>query len=158
VIETNRQISCGRLLRGGDLQGLGAAPQAFEAVILASFRGEDVNQHVAVVGQDPLGLVVAFDACRQFASLLFELDRYFVTDGLDLSLIGARADDKEIGKRSNTSEVENLEVGRLFRFGGADGNEPGGRLRLFGFFLSQNTLLFVSYYIAAVVPWASFPI
>ena len=60
-----------------------------------------MNQHVAVVGQDPLCLIVAFDTCRQFAGLLFELDRDFVTDGLDLSLIGARADDKEIGKRSD---------------------------------------------------------
>ena len=108
-----------------------------------------MNQHVAVIGQDPFGLGIAFDTGRQLAGLLFELHRDFIANGLNLPLVGAGADDKEVRKRGNAGEVENLDVGRLLGFGGADGDEPGGGWGLSGCFLSQNTLLFVSYYIAA---------
>jgi len=85
-----------------------------------------VNQHVAVIGQDPFGLVITFDTRRELAGLLFELDCDFVANGLNLPLIGAIANDKEVRERGNAGEVENLDVRRLLGFGGAYGNEPGG--------------------------------
>lgn len=114
-------------LCGRDFQRLGAAPEAFQAVILAGFGGKDVNQKVAVVGQHPFRLAVAFHAGRQFTGLLFELDSDFFADGLDLPLIGSGADHKEISEGGDSGEIEYFDVGRLFGFGGANGDQPCGR-------------------------------
>jgi hypothetical protein len=46
---------------------------------------------------------------------------------LNLTLIGAGADDKKIRKRSDAGEIEYLDVRCLFRFGGSDGKKPSGR-------------------------------
>ena len=81
--------------------------------------------------------------------LQFQSD--FVADGLHLFLVGAGADDEEVGERGDAREVEDYQLGGLLRFGGADGDQPRWRssLGIGGFFeiaLGQNRLLKVSYY------------
>lgn len=110
-----------------------------------------MNQQVAVIGEHPLGLVVTLDAVGQLSELMFELQPDFIANGLDLALIGAGADDEIVGEGGDTGEIENLYVGGFLGFGGADGDEPGGRFSFGpGIFLDvglgQNTLLSVSYY------------
>jgi hypothetical protein len=76
---------------------------------------------------------------------------------LHLLLIGAGADDEVIGEGGDAGEVEDYEIGGLFRFGCAGGNQPGWRGGLgIGRFLEiglgQNRLLKISYYAGGVAP------
>ena len=84
-----------------------------------------MDQQVAVIGQHPLGLVIALDAGGQFAGLVLLLEADFVADGLNLARVGAGGDHEEIGERSDASKVQDQDVGGFLGFGGADGNEPG---------------------------------
>jgi hypothetical protein len=111
-----------------------------------------MDQQIAIIGQHPFCLVVAFHAVRHFTGLVFELKTHFVADGLDLALIGASADHKIIGEGGNAGEIEYFDVGGFLGFSGADGNQPGWGFDLqfrglsdVGF--GQITLLSVSYYI-----------
>ena len=121
-----------------------------------------MDQQVAIIGQHPLRLVVAFHAVRHFAGLVFELQPHFIADGLDLALVGAGADHEIVGEGGDAGEIEHFDVGGFLGFGGADGNQPGWRFDLqfrglgdVGF--GQITLLSVSYYIVAqpIVPGVS---
>jgi hypothetical protein len=85
-----------------------------------------VDQKIAVIGEDPFRLVIAFHAVGQFSGLLFELEAYLVRDGLDLPLIVSGADDEIVSKAGDAGEVKNFDIGRLLRFGGPDCDEPGG--------------------------------
>lgn len=60
-----------------------------------------MDQQVAVIGQDPVGLVVAFHAEGQLARLPLQAKIHFVADGLHLLLVRARADDKEVRERTD---------------------------------------------------------
>ncbi len=61
-------------------------PQPFKTVIFARHRRQNVNDEIAVVHQNPFGVLVAFDADRLFAVLL-QLLGDGVTDRLNLPLI-----------------------------------------------------------------------
>ena len=108
-----------------------------------------MHQQVAVVGQHPLGLVVAFQAVGQFARLLLQLNADLVADRLDLFGVGSGANHEVIGERGDARQVQNLDVGGLLGFGGAHGDQPGGGFDL-GFSgrvqvtLGQTILLSVS--------------
>ena len=84
-----------------------------------------MDQQVAVIGQDPLRLLVAFDADRQFARLAFQLQMDLVADGLNLALVAAGADDEVVGEGGDAGEVQHANVGGFLRFGGAHGQQPG---------------------------------
>lgn len=88
-----------------------------------------MDQVVAVIGQHPFRVAKAFHADGMFATLIqFRSD--LLGDGLDLPRIATGAHHKEVGKRGNLAKVENPNVDRFFRFGGADCGEPGrGRFR-----------------------------
>ena len=88
----------------------GAAPQAFEAVIFARFGREDVDQQVAVIGQHPFGLAIAFDVGGKLAGVMLEPQADFVADGLHLFLIGSGADDEVVGESGDAREVEDDDV------------------------------------------------
>jgi hypothetical protein len=57
---------------------------------------------------------------------LLELHADFVADGLNLALIPAAADDEVVGEAGDAGQVENLDVGGLLGFRGANGDQPGG--------------------------------
>jgi hypothetical protein len=85
---------------------------------------------------------------------MFQAQPDLVADGLHLPLVGAGADDEIVGEGGDTGEVEDYQVGGLFGFGCADGDQPGGRCGLGGggfleIGLGQSRLLKLSYYGAA---------
>lgn len=109
-----------------------------------------MDHQVAIIDQDPIRLVIAFDASRQLARPLLEIEPHLVGDGLNLALVGAGDDHEIIGERRDPGEIENRDIGGLLGFRGADGDEPGrgGGFEGGGFarvYLGQNTLLSVFY-------------
>jgi hypothetical protein len=84
-----------------------------------------MDDQVAIIGQHPLGLVVAFHTDRQLTGLPLQLEPYVVADGLHLALIRACADHEKVGERSDRSEIENPDIGSFLGFGGSDSQEPG---------------------------------
>ncbi len=98
-----------------------------------------MHQEIAVIGKDPVGLVVTFKAEGEFAGLTLQLQLNFVADGLALALIRAGTDHKVIGEGSNAGEIQYFDVGGFLGLCRPDGYQPGWRL-------GQNTLLLVSYY------------
>jgi hypothetical protein len=88
--------------------------------------------------------------------LVLDREADFVGDGLNLPLVGAVADDEIVRELGNAGEIQNLYIARFLGFRGADGDEPGGdtdfvrwdfaRMNWLRVRLSQNTLLWVSYY------------
>ena len=94
-----------------------------------------MNQEVAVVRQNPLGVGEAFHADRIFAALI-ELLSDFFHNGLDLLRIAAAADHEKIRKGGDVAQVQHTNVQGFLRFGGSnsgeprgDGDQPCGRLR-----------------------------
>ena len=87
-----------------------------------------MHHQVTVIGQHPLGLVIAFQAGRQLAGLTLELQVDFIVDRLHLFLIVAGADDEVVGKAGDPRQIQDLDIGGFFGFGGADCDQPG-RLR-----------------------------
>jgi len=79
-----------------------------------------MDQEVAVIGQNPVSLVVTFHTDRQFAGLLLQLHGDFIADGLDLALVGAGADDKEIREGGYAGEVQYFDLGGFLSFGGSN--------------------------------------
>ena len=57
---------------------------------------ENVDDHVAVVGDDPLADRVSVRADRAALVILFQAVLYFTRDGLELRLGCSGADDKKI--------------------------------------------------------------
>ena len=56
--------------RCGDRHHFGVPPEALQFVISARLRRKHVDQVIAVIGQNPLGIPETFDADRIFAALL----------------------------------------------------------------------------------------
>ena len=115
-----------------------------------------MHNHVAIIGQHPFALLQPFETVRQFMRLVFDGEADLFRYGLDLALVGARADHEIVGERGNPGQIQNLDVSRFLGFRGADCDKPGGyvdfirldfvRIGWFRVRLSQNTLLCVSYY------------
>ena len=95
-------------------------PQAFEIVEFAGVFRKDMDDEVAVIGQNPLGVVVAFDAVGAFAHLR-EFLADSIADCLDLPLIRAAADHEVISERGDFAEIKNADGGGFLGFSGADG-------------------------------------
>jgi hypothetical protein len=106
------------------------APQAFQVVILAGLRREYVNDKIAVVGQNPLGVVQPFHTERPLTDFLEAL-LHFLGNGLNLTRVGAGGDDEVVGKRGHVAQIEDANLGTFPRIDGAHGGEPR-RLQLFG--------------------------
>ena len=79
-----------------DLQPWRVIPHVLEPVECALLRMEDVDDHVAVVRDDPLAERVAVDAERADLVFLFQAILDFTGDGLELRLGCAGADDEKI--------------------------------------------------------------
>src|SRR5581483_2056318 len=79
---------------------LGIAPKPLEVVILPRSRREAMDQQVAVIGQDPLGLRVALHAERHLA-MFFKIQPDLVGDRLDLTGVRSRTDYEIVGKRGD---------------------------------------------------------
>ena len=113
----------GRLGWFWDRNFLGVAPQPFQIVVRARLRRKYVDQTIAVVRQNPLGVGEAFHADRVFAAH-FHLLRDFFGDGLNLFRIRAGADHEKVGEAGHVAQVQHADIGGLFRFSGAYGSQP----------------------------------
>ena len=82
-----------------------------------------MNQKIAVVAENPLALIVAFNAVGDFAAL-FQVEMYGVGDGLVLPGVGSAADDKVVSEGGNGGQVEHQNILRLLFACGADGENP----------------------------------
>jgi hypothetical protein len=98
-------------------------PETLEVVVGTRVRLEYVHDEIAIVLENPLGVLVAFDADRHLAAVFqFEVD--LVTDGLVLAAAGACANQKEIGERGDLSEIENDDVVGLLGLSGSNCSKP----------------------------------
>jgi hypothetical protein len=84
-------------------------PEAFEVIVFARFFREDVHQKIAVIHQDPFGVLVALDAERTFTDIE-EVLPDSVADGLDLTGIRSVADDETVGEGRDLAEVQNANI------------------------------------------------
>lgn len=82
-----------------------------------------MHEEITVIEQNPLALVVAFDASGKVTKLL-QLEADFVRDGLVLPRTCARADDEMVGEAGNASQIQNRDVSGFFRLCRADCNLP----------------------------------
>lgn len=102
------------------------APEVFEAVERALFRVENVDDHVGVIGHDPLTHGEAVDRHRAHAVVLFQAFLELVDDCLEVRLGRARADDKVVRETRDAAEVERDDVLSFFVR-----NDRGDRLNEF---------------------------
>jgi hypothetical protein len=103
----------------GDADGGGGLAQALEAVEGALLGGEDVDDEVDVVHQDPLALAAAFDGVGVDAEVALEADLDLVGDGDVLALVGAVADEEVVGEAAlGGVEGEDADVFGLLVFAG----------------------------------------
>jgi hypothetical protein len=107
-----------------DFDDLGVTPQTIEIVIGASFLGENVDQVVAIVCQNPLGILEALDTDRVFSDLV-KLTSDLFDDRLNLFGVAAGGDYEEIRERGDFAQIEHSNVGGFLGFSGAGYDEPG---------------------------------
>ncbi len=108
----------------GDFDHLSVAPQAIEIVIRAGFLGENVDQVIAIIRQDPFGVFETLHADGVFSDIV-KLAADLFRDGLNLFGITAGGDDEEIRERGDFAQIEHSNIGGFFRFSGAGCDEPG---------------------------------
>jgi hypothetical protein len=102
---------------------LGVPPKAFEIIQSPGAIQEDVDQVIAVIHQDPLGVPVAFNTHGRVPKF-FQIELNSVADRLVLASTGAGADDKEIGKTGYVAKIEDADVLGLLFFRGVHGTQP----------------------------------
>ena len=115
--QTLSQLSYGPLetfsLPGdGELDRGDVAPELFEPVVLAGLGGEDVEDDVEVVGEDPPRLALPGDGARQQPLFLLQALADLVVDGLRLTRALPGAEDEEVRVRAHGPHVEDDDVGR----------------------------------------------
>src|SRR5437764_228079 len=93
---------------GGDVRRI--APQPLQPVKPAAILGEDVEDEVAVVEQDPAAGGGAFDEPRLDAVVLAKLVDDAVCNGDGLAFRGGRAHQEVIGDRGELTDREDVEV------------------------------------------------
>ena len=108
----------------GDAEGGGGFAQALEAVEGALFGGEDVDDEVDVVHEDPLALAAAFDGVGIGVEVALEAELDLVGDGYVLAVVGSVADEEVIGEPAlGWIEGEDADVFCFFVFSGGVGGE-----------------------------------
>jgi hypothetical protein len=81
------------------------SPETFQVVVGTGACQENVNDEVAVVLENPLGVFVAFDADRKLA-LLLQFQVNFIADGLILPRAAAGTDQEVVGKSGDFLKIE----------------------------------------------------
>ena len=111
----------------------GVTPQVLEVVVGAGLVHEDVDQEVAVVHQDPVGVVHALDLVGQAAAGLLHLALHLVDDRLDLTGVAPVGHDEGVGHPEEVTHGEDDRLLPRLGVGGAGGHEalvgdvgPGG--------------------------------
>jgi hypothetical protein len=98
-------------------------PEPFEIIVFARLFREDVHQKIAVIHEDPFGVLVALDAERTFTDS-DEVLPDGIADGLDLTGIRSVADDEAVGEGSDLAEVQNANILSFLRCRGVGSGDP----------------------------------
>jgi hypothetical protein len=93
-----------------DLDRGHVAPELLEPVVPARLGGEDVQDHVEVVDEDPPRLLGSGDASREQAVLVLHALVHLVVDRLRLARVPAGADDEVVRVRADGPHVEDDDV------------------------------------------------
>jgi hypothetical protein len=82
-----------------------------------------MDDEIAVVHENPFGVIVPLETNRPFAAR-FQALSDAVADRLNLALVRAAAENEVVGERGDLAKVQNANVGSLFRFSGAYCGQP----------------------------------
>src|SRR5262249_43063306 len=82
-------------------EALGRLPETLEFIVPARLFGEDVDNEIDIVEQDPFRLTVAF-RMRRIKTLALQTQFDFVRDRLDLAWIRPTAHDEIVRERART--------------------------------------------------------
>ena len=102
-------------LCGGKLQldARGIGPETLEFVVVAGLGIEDVNDHVPVVEQHPLGVIFAFASKRPLIDRLLEGVLHVLNQALDVATRSTGSDEEEVGQNNQFGYIEQGEVEAL---------------------------------------------
>ena len=100
------------------------APEEFKGVEVAGVGGEDVDDDVEEVEEDPAVRGEAFEAGRFFAQLVADVFLHFGDDGAELAGAGAGGDDEKVGDGTGVAQVEDDDVAAAV-LGGNAGKSDG---------------------------------
>ena len=105
-----------RLGRPGDTAG--ATPELFQRVVFAGLAVEQMDDHVAIVQQDPATVDISLDPQAAVAEI-FERVVDLLADRVQLTSAGTRGQHEIVEERSDFPHVENDNVARPVVFGDA---------------------------------------
>src|SRR5207253_11194068 len=88
------------------------APQTLEVIEPAGLLVKHVHHKITVINQDPLSILIPFDACCRTAMMLKLLD-YFIADSLRLTTVRSGSNQKEICETGDPAQIKH---GRIDRF------------------------------------------
>jgi pimeloyl-ACP methyl ester carboxylesterase len=108
------------------------APEILKSVIFARFGVEQVDDHGAIVEQDPAALAVAFDAHPVVFKFAFQDPVDFLADGVELPAAVARYEHKIVELGGHRPHVEHGDVFAAVIFG----RTGSGERELFAAFLT----------------------
>jgi len=122
------------LVARASLHALGVAPEVFQAVTLAEFGMEDMDENVIEIHDNPAAGREAVAVQRADARVA-ETAGNFIGDGFEVRLGRAVADQEKIGDVGNAAHIENDDVLGLLvegdfaaKFGQFFGGEPASAL------------------------------
>ena len=95
---------------------MGAAPHAFQIVVIAFIFLEEMDNCVAVIHQHPTAVRCAFNRGRKFAVFLFDLFTDIVSQRAQLAVAVTGANDKIIRDDCIGTQVEQNDIFGLFIF------------------------------------------
>ena len=111
------------------LVGSVIGPELFKIVEASDFRPEDVNDDIARIDQDPIGIGQAFDLEVLAAIMLQPFDQ-LVGNGADMTVGTAGSDDHFIGDDGLAIQIDGDDVLGLGIFQLAENGGEEGALRL----------------------------
>ena len=88
-------------------------PEPLQVIEATRLIIKDMHHEIAVINQNPFGVLITFHA-RRGITMTLQLLNHFVGDRLHLSPICAGTDDEEIGKAGDTRKIENDNIFSLF--------------------------------------------
>lgn len=91
-------------------QNTGLAPQAFQVIIDAQRRREDMNNHIAIIDQHPAIFATPLDMRRAGRGLFAHLLTNMVNNRVDLAVTIGGADDEKIGNHRDITQIHQNNV------------------------------------------------
>lgn len=98
-------------------------PETFQVVVGAGACQKNVDDEIAVVLENPLGVFVTFDADREL-TLVLQLQVDFIADGLILPRAAAGTDQEVVGKGGDFLKIEDNDLLRFLRLRRANCCKP----------------------------------